>query len=128
MSINSSTFFGTLPQVRYLFIVLQEINNTRQIPGEKYRRWFSSTKSDLIVWYNQIKEPVGFQLCYDKNQHEKQFTWKLGGASDHTAIDTGENVGINYKQTPIHVADGTPDYTYIKKQFCRPWPEASYGS
>ena len=97
--------------------MLKEINNTRQIPGEQSRRWFSSTKSDLIVWYNQIKEPVGFQLCYDKNKQEKQFTWKLGGTSNHTAIDAGENVGINYKQTPIHVADGIPDYNYIKKQF-----------
>ena len=24
---------------------------------------------------------------------------------------------MNYKQSPIHVADGIPDYDYIKEQF-----------
>lgn len=97
--------------------MLKEINNTRQIPDEHPRRWFSSTKNDLIVWYNQNDEPAGFQFCYDKNEHEKSFTWKLDGTSNHTAIDTGEHAVTNYKQTPIHVADGIPDYSYIKKQF-----------
>lgn len=97
--------------------MLKEIIKPRQIPGEPARRWFSSSNIDLFVWYDQHEKLVGFQICYDKNKQEKQFTWKSDGTSNHTAIDTGEDVGINYKQTPIHVSDGIPDYNYIKKQF-----------
>ena len=97
--------------------MLKEFNNTRQTPGEHHRRWFSSSKNDLFVWYKQNMEMLGFQFCYDKNKQEKSFTWKLDGTSEHTAIDTGEDIGVNYKQTPIHVADGIPDYDYIKEQF-----------
>lgn len=97
--------------------MLKEIKSTRQIPGENARRWFTSDKSDLFVWYNQNREPVGFQLCYDKNKQEKSFIWKSDKTSNHTAIDSGEHTGIHYKQTPIHVADGIPDYIYIRKQF-----------
>ena len=97
--------------------MLKEIKKTRQIPDEHYRRWFSSTKNDLIVWYDQNKELVGFQFCYDKTNNEKSLIWKFDGTHDHTAIDAGEDVGMNYKQTPIHVADGVPDYSYMKEQF-----------
>ena len=97
--------------------MLKEIKKTRQIEGEHPRRWFSSSKLDLVVWYGQNGELIGFQLCYDKTDDEKSYTWKFGSTSEHTGIDSGEFGGMNFKQTPILVTDGIPDYCYIKEEF-----------
>jgi len=35
--------------------MLSEIEHTRQIPNEGYRRWFTDESFDLIVWYMNDK-------------------------------------------------------------------------
>jgi len=96
--------------------MLKEIKKTRQIPGERPRRWFTSISMDLIVWYKDLKAD-GFELCYDKELQEKSVTWNTGEKLTYSAISAGENVGIKYKETPIHVPGGTPDFEYIKNLF-----------
>ena len=97
--------------------MLREIKYTHQVKGEYKRRWFSSRNQDLVVWYSDDNKLIGFQLCYDKTRDEKSYTWKFGGSSEHTGIDSGEYGGMNFKQTPILVADGIPDYCYIQQEF-----------
>ena len=97
--------------------MLTEMTNARQIPGEPARRWFMSPTMDLIVWHDDNDEITGFQLCYDKGSHEKAITWSVGKEPTHAAISTGEDLVMKHKESPILVADGTPDYSYIAAHF-----------
>jgi len=87
--------------------MLAEIQETRQIEGEGFRRWFTDEKLDLIIWYREAGgEITGFQLCYDKDRDEKALTWTREGGFVHERVDSGEAKGYGHKGTPIMVADG----------------------
>ena len=97
---------------------LTEIKNVQQIAGESRRRWFSSADIDLIVWYEDGGSLIGFQLCYDKNTVEHAFYWRPDSGYGHMAVDDGEqNSVLNYKETPILVADGQIDANRIHNLF-----------
>ena len=66
--------------------MLTEIEKTRQIPGEGIRRWFRDDELDLIVWYGDDGSIEGFQLCYDKLQHERALT------SNGLAVECGQQI------------------------------------
>jgi hypothetical protein len=85
--------------------MLTEIQNVRQIPGEGFRRWFSDNYFDLIVWYDDERKLVGFQLCYDKVGRERALTWTREHGFQHNRIDSGEIAG-HIKMSPVIVADG----------------------
>lgn len=87
--------------------MLTELKNTRQIPGESFRRWFSGHHIDLIVWYNDDRSSIkGFQLCYQKGKEEKAITWVQHKGYSHTTVDDGEGQQDRYKMTPILMPDG----------------------
>ena len=57
--------------------MLEEYKEVRQREGEGFRRFFSNSEYDLIVWYDlSINEISGFQICYDKRLKETVFTYK----------------------------------------------------
>lgn len=85
--------------------MLTEFPQVRQIPQDGYRRWFTDSDMDLILWYEEGLL-TGFQLCYDKGRKERALTWRQRGGWDHLAIDSGDRPG-GPKRTPILVADGT---------------------
>ena len=97
--------------------MLTEIEKTRQIPGEGIRRWFRDDELDLIVWYGDDGSIEGFQLCYDKLQHERALTWRKTGSYQHHAIDAGEPAAGGPKMSPVLVADGVVDSKRIEKIF-----------
>ncbi len=98
--------------------LLTEVKNVQQIDGDPRRRWFGSADADLVVWYKSTGSPIGFEFCYDKNTSEHAFIWKLGSGYNHMAVDDGEqNSVLNYKETPILVADGHVDANRIHKLF-----------
>src|SRR5215475_5813525 len=99
--------------------MLREITPSRQIPGEPRRRWFTSSNIDLIVWLDENEAPTGFQLCYDKEQHEHALTWTEGTGYSHMAVDPGEPRPARHKATPILVPDGTVDAMRILEEFRR---------
>lgn len=86
--------------------MLQEVQATRQIPGERRRRWFRSADMDLIVWLDAAGAPDGFQLCYNRLTDEHAVTWDEVSGFSHMAVDDGEGPDLPYKATPILVADG----------------------
>jgi hypothetical protein len=87
---------------------LSEVTIVRQLPGERRRRWFSSSRLDLIVWFEELGVPRSFQLCYDKDQGEHAITWTPELGFVHMAVDDGEtDVGLRHKAAPILVADGS---------------------
>jgi len=95
--------------------VLNEIKNVRQIPGEGYRRWFTDSEMDLIIWYDN-DEITGFQLCYEKGQQEKALTWYKDAGYTHDTVDDGDRP-YQGKMTPILVPDGFFDATRVSEQF-----------
>jgi hypothetical protein len=85
--------------------MLTEIRNPRQIEGEGFRRWFTNDFFDLIVWYAEDRTLIGFQLCYDKQDHERALTWTREHGFQHNRIDSGEVPG-HAEMTPVIIADG----------------------
>jgi hypothetical protein len=92
-----------------------EIKNVRQKAGDPFRRWFSDNYFDLIIWYNDEKEIIGFQLCYDVKENEKAITYSDGKFS-HNKIDQGED-NPSKNRTPILVADGVFDELKVLPKF-----------
>ncbi len=98
--------------------MLRELQHVRQVPGEGYRRWFSSPYFDLIVWYGEDHAFAGFQLCYDKPGKERALTWQRGRLS-HLGVDNGEGPDRRHKGTPVLVADGCFDAQAVLPRFER---------
>ncbi|MBN1697656.1 MAG: hypothetical protein JW881_09095 [Spirochaetales bacterium] len=96
--------------------MLVEINQVKQFEDEGYRRWFSDTYFDLIVWYEDDRTISGFQLCYDKENTERSLTWKNRSGFEHNKIDNGEKPG-RAKMTPILVPDGLFSKDEIAERF-----------
>jgi hypothetical protein len=96
--------------------MLTELSNPRQIPGEGRRRWFRDDFFDLIVWYADDGGLTGFQLCYDKLEHERALTWTRDGGYHHHRIDDGETPG-HPKMTPVIVPDGVFDQGPVAERF-----------
>ena len=98
--------------------MLSEIVDTRQIPDEGFRRWFTDEEMDLIVWYTREGgEVTGFQLCYDKQKRERALTWTVEGGFQHEKVDDGEDQGYAHKGTPILVPDGEFRRERVLKEF-----------
>lgn len=98
--------------------MLKEFEDTRQIPGEGVRRWFTDDYFDLIVWFDDTGAVDGFQLCYDKGKRERALTWRSTGSYIHEAVDDGELYGRN-KMTPIMVQDGAFEQERVSSRFSR---------
>lgn len=97
---------------------LKEIKNVRQVPGEKPRRWFTSSTMDLVVWCDDADRPTGFQFCYDKGRVERALVWNAESGFAHMTVDDGEEgSGMHYKATPILVADGRFDAARVSALF-----------
>lgn len=99
--------------------MLREIKDTRQVPGETPRRWFTDEATDLIVWFDANDAITGFQLCYDKPFAEHALTWRQDTGFLHDRVDDGEGKPGSYKGTPILVPDGQFNPAYITEKFSR---------
>lgn len=86
--------------------MLQEIAEVNQDPNEPFRRWFTGSNFDLIVWIDPLGNTIGFQLCYHDGDGEKALTWMKDKGFSHRAVDDGEERGYRPKRTPILVPDG----------------------
>lgn len=83
---------------------LYEIRNTKQIPGEPRRRWFSSQDLDLIVWLGEDENIIGFQLSYDKLFDQRALT-VFATQFFHSKVDEGDATPDKFKATPQLVND-----------------------
>ena len=100
-------------------VILIEVLDVRQIPGEDRRRWFASDDMELIVWCDASGAPVSFQLCYDRPRAERAVTWDPETGFSHMAVDDGEGVDFKWKGTPILVPDGAFDLHRLRERFVR---------
>ena len=99
--------------------MLREIPNTKQIPGDPFRRWFCDETFDLIVWYSPEDAIIGFQLCYRDGQERKALTWFDGKGFSHDRIDDGEDGAASHMLAPILVPDGAFEQDRILALFER---------
>ncbi|MGE5626111.1 MAG: hypothetical protein ACM3ZT_11255 [Bacillota bacterium] len=97
--------------------MLREIADVRQIDGEPLRRWFTDEHFDLVIWVNERRDIVGFQLCYDKTNSERALTWRADSGFSHNAVDSGEKPAGRYKATPILAADGAFEPESVAAKF-----------
>jgi hypothetical protein len=95
--------------------MLREMKNVRQNENGIQRRWFTDEYFDLIVWQDLNGGRVGFQLCYDIDNHERALTF-LKGSYRHTKIDTGDELPTANK-TPILLADGVFETDHVLSLF-----------
>lgn len=96
--------------------MLREVKDVKQLPDEPRRRWFSDEFFDLIVWYDQKGESLGFQLCYGKPSDEHAFTWLRDRGFSHDRVDDGEWSPL-WNMTPILVPDGIFPAKEIAERF-----------
>lgn len=97
--------------------MLKEYRRVKQIKGEAKRRWFSNEFFDLIVWFDDKRNIVGFQLCYDVLKASRALTWRQGAGYAHNRIDEGEDRPGKMKASPILVADGIFESVTIAETF-----------
>jgi hypothetical protein len=88
--------------------MLRELPSTKQVPGERYRRWFFCHEADLVVWFDADGTPTGFQLAYDKYQNEHSISWHAGTGFRHDAVDEG-NPLAGEAETPLLYPHGEFD-------------------
>ena len=96
--------------------MLLEVRNVEQVPGEPRRRWFFSHEQDLLIWFDDGGEPVGFQLSYGKYRNEHAIRWKAGKGFAHYGVDDGES-GPAASDAPILVADGAFPASNVLRRF-----------
>ena len=94
---------------------MEELKNVYQKKDDSIRRWFSDNYFDLIIWYDEDKVIIGFQLCYDVQNYERAITFSQGNFS-HNKIDQG-NESPTKNRTPILVADGYFDDSIVLPKF-----------
>ena len=96
-----------------------EIITSRRFDNDLRRRWFSDDYFDLIVWENQNKEIVKFELCYNKLKDEHAYVWEQQTGQSHFRVDDGEGVPDKHKMSPIFMPDGLFDREDIKPRFLK---------
>ncbi len=98
--------------------MLREVGNVHQQDPLLRRRWFCDDYFDIFVW--EQPEPggaiTGFQLCYDKFQHERVLRWRESGGYTHHGIDSGDRMPGSH-MTPVMVADGVLPLPKVLEKF-----------
>ena len=92
--------------------MLLEVTDLRQIPGDPRRRWFNSEHLDLFIWYDPQDQPIGFQLCYGKPEHERALTWWSPELFSHMRVKAEGRY-----PAPILVPDGVFDAPRVAEIF-----------
>lgn len=98
--------------------MLTEIPNTRQHPGERRRRWFSSQDQDLYIWQDAAGEIRAFQLCYSKHRNEHAIYWRDDRGFAHLTVDDGEASPLS-SATPTLRMNGHFDASKVIDAFSR---------
>jgi len=97
--------------------MFSEIKNPYQKEPDVIKREFYDDYFDLYVWYyDHDKKLKGFQICYDKNNHERVFTWTKEDGYYHKGIDSQNYMSGNC-DSPILVADRVAPIDVIIRRF-----------
>jgi len=81
------------------------------------RRWFLDEYFELILWLDQDKQVVEFQLCYDRPDNEHVMLWSAERGFSHQQVDSGEQRPGKPKATPVFIPDGVCDWEGLAERF-----------
>jgi hypothetical protein len=95
---------------------MKEFKSVRQIPGEPFRRWYSDSDNDLIVWLDQY-EIIGFQLIVPCSSGRTVITWRKGERPTVAGLDDGEARPGRTKMTPILIDADAVDVDDVIRRF-----------
>lgn len=96
--------------------MLRELPTRNPAIGEKKRRWFFCHELDLVVWFDDADNPIGFQLAYDKYRNERSISWQIDRGFRHYIVDEG-NPLPGEAETPLLYIDGGFDAAPVIEQF-----------
>ncbi len=86
--------------------------------GDLPRRWIADDFFDLIVWYDGDQRVHGFQLCYDKEGHERALTWIRRKGFQHSRVDSGDNLPTE-NRAPVLISGGAFPSALVIAEFRR---------
>jgi hypothetical protein len=99
--------------------MLSEYKEVRQRDDEGYRRWFSDSYFDIVLWYDREGGSMtGFQVCYDKGKVERAFTRKTEQrlVQSHRYVANGPVAVGTSKMTSVLKGDaGAIDHAIIDR-------------
>lgn len=97
--------------------MLKEISDVTQIRGEPRRRWFADKLLDLIVWMDERREIIGFQLCYRERGEECAVDWRPVNGLTHFRVDSGEIRPGRHKSAPVLLPRSAPAQARLAELF-----------
>ena len=96
--------------------MLKELKSTRQIPGESFRRWYTDSENDLIVWIAQFRV-VGFQLLVPGGGGRIVITWHEEKPLSVAGLDDGEGRPGRPKMSPVLIQHAGIDPEEVRRKF-----------
>lgn len=81
--------------------MLKEATNVTQIDGDPRRRWFWNNYLDLVVWFDDMDEIIGFQLYYDRHGDQAGLTWKEPSGYSQDNFEVREDPAGTYKPEAV---------------------------
>ncbi len=96
--------------------MLRELRNVRQIPGDRFRRWFTDENLEVVVWYEESGTIYGFQLCYDPRSQPRALTWTPKHGFSHAEIDDGDDKPTS-NRTPILRSNADYNAAQLREAF-----------
>jgi hypothetical protein len=96
--------------------MLIEMRDVRQVPGDRFRRWFADETLELVIWYEPQGSIHGFQVCYDPQGTPRALTWTEEKGFSHAKVDGGEE-SVFSNRTPILCAGGKYDTALLRNAF-----------
>lgn len=70
-----------------------ELKHSRQRADEPRRKWFTTTRQDLLVWFDDNEAITAFRLTYEWDGKLFSLHWDAETAFVHSNIDTGDRGG-----------------------------------
>lgn len=96
--------------------MLRELPEKKPLPGEKKRRWYFCHELDLVVWFDDVENPTGFQLAYNKYRNEHSISWQINEGFRHYVVDEG-NLLPGESETPLLYVSGEFSASPVIDQF-----------
>ena len=97
--------------------MLREIHSARQNHPHRTIRRFSNANMELYVWF-KTRNPVGFQLCFDKTQREDCINWHIKRGFSRLQMNA-EAEHIKYRLSAYTSSQSDFDVTAIASEFLR---------
>lgn len=91
-----------------------ELKNCSQRTDEPRRRWFCTSRQDLIVWFGDGDSIVGFRYAYDREEDVYSLTWTTDNGCQYHRVDTGDWQG--HPRTPLLMqTNREPEFDLVRR-------------